>query len=195
MDWLAVLRATAPKGRAAILTGAAEAMPDIVARFAVNTPLRQAHFIGQCAHESAGFTAVVELGSDAYLARYDGRASLGNTRPGDGARYRGRGLIQLTGRRNYAHYGSLLGVDLLAHPEHGADFPVAAQTAACFWRANALNALADRDDLAAITRRINGGLNGLASRARFLAKAKAAIANEANSATRVRPAAGQAPHR
>lgn len=188
MDWHVVLRAVAPSGTAAILSGAADAMPEITAQFAIDTTLRQAHFLAQCAHESAGFTAVIERGSDAYLARYDGRRSLGNTQPGDGARFRGRGLIQLTGRRNYAHYGRLLDVDLVAHPESAAQFPFAAKIAACFWRENGLNAPADRDDLSTITRRINGGLNGLASRARFLTKAKAAFAS---ASSRARPAAGQ----
>ena len=188
-DWHAILRAVAPGGTGAILAGTAEAMPGIVARFAIDTTLRQAYFIAQCAHESAGFTAVVERGNDAYFARYDGRKTLGNTKAGDGARFRGRGLIQLTGRRNYTHYGGLLGVDLAGHPESAADFPLAAELAACFWRENGLNALADRDDLSAVTRRINGGLNGFPSRARYLAKAKAALA-----AHRARPAAGQIPH-
>ena len=189
MDWHAILRAIAPAGTARILAGTADAMPGIVTRFAIDTALRQAHFLAQCAHESDGLTAIVERGNDAYLARYEGRKTLGNTKAGDGARFRGRGLIQLTGRRNYTHYGGLLGVDLVAHPERAADFPLAAELAACFWRENGLNALADRDDLSAVTRRINGGLNGLASRARYLAKAKAALA-----AHRARPAAGQIPH-
>ena len=194
MNWNAVLRAIAPQGTNAILAGASDAMPGIVTRFAIDTALRQAHFLAQCAHESAGLAAVVERGSDAYFARYDGRKTLGNMQPGDGARFRGRGLIQLTGRRNYTHYGVLLGVDLAGHPERAAAFPLAAETAACFWRENGLNALADRDDISAVTRRINGGLNGLASRARFLAKAKAALAT-ASASHRARPAAGQASNR
>lgn len=189
--WNDVLRAVARGGRADIVDGFASALPDLCAAHAISTPLRQAHFVAQCAHESAGFTAIVERGNGAYLARYDGRKTLGNTQLGDGARFRGRGLIQLTGRANYRKFGALLGVDLVGDPDRAAAFPIAAQTAACFWRHGGLNALADRDDLGAVTRAINGGLNGLASRAAFLRRAKAAIPRLAAHETRARPAAGQ----
>ncbi len=188
--WPAALRRIAPHARIDICDGFAAALPKLCRTFDIQTLLRQAHFLAQCAHESAGFTAIVEIGPTSYFARYDGRKSLGNTQPGDGARFRGRGLIQLTGRRNYQHFGTLLGVDLVAQPENAAVFPIAAQTAALFWREHKLNAHADRDDIAAITRAINGGLNGLASRRAFLTRTKSALAQQSESALQ----AGEQPH-
>ena len=174
-EWRGVIRRVAAHARPDIVEGLALAMPDLWHAFRIDTLLRQAHFLAQCAHESAGFTTTVELGGPSYFARYDGRHSLGNTQAGDGAQFRGRGLIQLTGRRNYQHFGALLGVDLIAHPAQAAAFPIAAQTAALFWREHSLNAHADRDDLLGITRAINGGLNGLASRRAFLGLAMTAL--------------------
>ena len=174
-EWRGVVRHVAAHARPDIVEGLVLAMPDLQHAFRIDTLLRQAHFLAQCAHESAGFTTIVELGASSYFARYDGRQSLGNTQAGDGARFRGRGLIQLTGRRNYQHFGALLGRDLIAHPESAATFPIAAQTAALFWREHSLNARADRDDLLGITRAINGGLNGLASRRALLGLAMTAL--------------------
>lgn len=90
-----------------------------------------------------------------------------------GFSYRGRGLIQITGRANYAVYGKLLSLDLLGDPDEAAECGTAAAIAAAFWVAHGLNWLADADDLLTITRRINGGLNGLDDRAAALARAKA----------------------
>lgn len=150
-------------------------------RFGINTPLRMSHFLAQAAHETDGFRTFVERGSgdgpdedpwDDYLQRYDGRRDLGNSAPGDGERYRGRGIFQLTGRANYQTYGKRLCIDLLAQPERAAEPDLAVRIACLFWIDRALNAAADRDDLEAITRRINGGINGLASRRTYLARAK-----------------------
>ena len=174
-EWRGVIRRVAAHARPDIVEGFVLAMPDLSHAFRIDTLLRQAHFLAQCAHESAGFTTTVEFGASSYFARYDGRRSLGNTQAGDGARFRGRGLIQLTGRRNYQHFGALLGQDLIAHPENAATFPIAAQTAALFWREHSLNARADRDDLLGITRAINGGLNGLARRRALLGLAMTAL--------------------
>lgn len=146
-------------------------------RYDIATPQRIAAFLGQVMHESAEFRYVRELGSDAYLAKYDtGRLAqqLGNTpeADGDGQRYRGRGLIQITGRDNYARCGRALQLDLLTfadlleEPEH------AVQSACWFWWANDLNRLADAGDYRAITRRINGGFNGLAERVDYWQRAR-----------------------
>lgn len=137
--------------------------------------LRLAHFMGQCAHESGGFRFMEELGGPSYFARYDGRADLGNTRPGDGARYHGRGPIQLTGRANYAAYGEALGLDFINHPEQVAKPAIGLLVASRYWSVRKLNPLADADDLLTITKRINGGKNGLEDRRKLTEKAKALI--------------------
>jgi putative chitinase len=141
----------------------------------IDTPLRMAHFLAQCGHESGDLHYTEELASGEV---YEGRAELGNTEPGDGVRFKGRGLIQLTGRANYAAYGATIGVDLTVDGnwKRVASDPALAVGAACwFWSRCKLNALADRDDLGAITRRVNGGLNGEADRAAHLERARVAL--------------------
>jgi len=171
--WPQILRALAPGARAAaICDGLAAAMPETIALAGLTSDLRLAHFFAQCAHESDGFHTTTEYASG---RAYEGRRDLGNTQPGDGPRFKGRGLIQLTGRANYARAGAALGVDLIERPELAAQFPYAATIAALFWRDHGLNVLADADDARAITRRVNGGLNGLAQRLACLTRAKAAL--------------------
>ncbi len=106
---------------------------------------------------------------------YNGRADLGNTQPGDGPRFKGRGLIQLTGRSNYRQYGELLKLDLVGDPKLAADPVISLRIACTFWQQHDLNPLADADDIITITRRINGGLNGLNSRRAYLRAAKLAL--------------------
>jgi putative chitinase len=137
--------------------------------FGITTPKRQAAFIAQIAHESGSFRYVRELASG---EAYDtGRlaARLGNTpeADGDGQRYRGRGLIQITGHDNYLRCGLALDVDLLAEPELLEQPVLACRSAAWFWWAHELNELADRCEFQRITKRINGGLNGQADRLAF----------------------------
>jgi putative chitinase len=137
--------------------------------FEIFTPKRQAAFIAQIAHESGSFFYVRELASG---AAYDtGRLAerLGNTPEddGDGEFYRGRGLIQITGHRNYLLCGLALDLDLLAHPELLEQPVPACRSAAWFWHNNGLNDLADRYEFQRITKRINGGLNGQAERLAF----------------------------
>lgn len=140
----------------------------------IDTPLRAAHFLAQVGHESGSLRYAEEIASG---AAYEGRRDLGNTEPGDGRRFKGRGLIQLTGRANYADYGAAIGRDLLADPTVVATDPALAVDVACwFWETRALNALADADDAERITRRINGGLNGYSDRLAILARARAALA-------------------
>jgi len=172
VDWPAVIKQICPSGSQTIRKGVADAMPDLATKFGINTPLRQAHFLAQCAHESAGMRTTVEYASG---KEYEGRKDLGNVQPGDGVRYKGRGLIQLTGRANYGSYGKKLGVDLIGHPDLAAAFPAAIQTAALYWNDHGLNALADKDQVVAITKKINGGVNGLSERELYLAKAKKAL--------------------
>jgi len=141
--------------------------------YEIDSPLRISHWIGQAAHETGRFAYLTELGSVAYFAKYDGRADLGNTEPGDGARFRGRGLFQITGRANYTKYGAALNLDLVDNPTLAADPVIATETACLFWQDNKLNALADADNCRAITRKINGGLNGLEERQAFTDRGKA----------------------
>lgn len=179
-DWVRVLRAVSPRGKSAIIAGFADALPGMVDEFDLNTPLRQAHFIAQVAHESDGFNAVTEYASG---RAYEGRKDLGNTKAGDGPRYKGRGLIQLTGRANYRKYGAALGVNLEDEPELAADFPYAARTAGLYWKLHGLNRLADANDIRGITRAINGGYNGLEDRIRCFGLAQRALASNAAPAS------------
>lgn len=125
---------------------------------AIGTPLRLAHFLGQTAVESMGFRALRELwGPTPAQSGYEGREDLGNTQPGDGKRFMGRGLIQITGRSNYADVGARLGLDLAGHPELAEDPHVAVETACDYWSAHGLNHWADADDVLSLSRAINCG--------------------------------------
>lgn len=166
------LRRLAPRGRPDILAAVA-AGGGVLDQYDITTPSRIAHFLAQIAHESAGFRTTEEYASG---AAYEGRKDLGNVKPGDGRRFKGRGLIQLTGRANYQAYGERLGVDLVRSPERAAEPALSLRIACEYWRAKGLNGLADRDDVVGITKRINGGTNGLADRKALLAKAKAIFA-------------------
>jgi predicted chitinase len=140
----------------------------------ISTPLRRAHFIAQVCHESGGLRWNEELASG---AAYEGRRDLGNTEPGDGRRFKGRGLIQLTGRANYRQYTAHcrdLGeeMDFEAEPERVAEPPHAARVAGWYWDSRRINRLADDDDVVAVTKKINGGTNGLDDRKRYLARAR-----------------------
>ena len=157
----------------AIITAVGEVLAATLDSYAINTRLRIAHFLGQTCHESAGFRTTEEFASG---ENYEGRADLGNTMPGDGVRYKGRGLLQLTGRANYKAFGDLLGVKLEGNPELAAE-PILSLKIACeFWKKKSLNQLCDSDDVVELTRRINGGKNGLDERRAFTAKAKTAVA-------------------
>ena len=134
---------------------------------------RVAAFIAQLGHESGQLRYVREIwGPTPAQAKYEGRADLGNTQPGDGSKYRGRGLIQITGRANYAACGEALGLDLITQPELLELPQYAAMSAAWFWKQNGLNDLADRDQFNTITHRINGGLNGLQDRLEIWSRAR-----------------------
>jgi putative chitinase len=154
---------------------AAELLPLLVAAMReadITTPRRMAAWLAQLAHESGELRYWEELASG---EAYEGRRDLGNTQPGDGRRYKGRGPIQLTGRANYRAAGNALGLPLEERPELAAGPAVGFRVAAWFWRTRELNELADAGNFEAVTRRINGGLNGLADRERYHARAKAAL--------------------
>jgi len=151
--------------------------------FAINTPARAAAFLAQLAHESGQFRFMEEIwGPTDAQRRYEPvtklSAALGNTDTGDGKRFKGRGPIQLTGRANYQRFGNLLDVDLLADPARAASPEVAFRVAGLFWSKKGLNELADvatTDAFTTITKRINGGTNGLADRQAFYATARTVL--------------------
>ncbi|MGH9751314.1 MAG: glycoside hydrolase family 19 protein [Blastocatellia bacterium] len=152
--------------------------------YEIDTPLRASAFLAQIAHESAELRFMEEIwGPTAQQKKYEPPSSvakaLGNTQKGDGFRYRGRGPIQVTGRANYKKYGDLLSVDLVRNPDLAATPQYAFSTAGLFWKLNGLNELADVQDFITITKRINGGLNGLADRQKYYEIAKNALAAEA----------------
>lgn len=159
---------------------AAEVAPGLNAAMqeaGITTPERQAAFVAQVAHESGNFRYSEEIASG---RAYEGRRDLGNTQPGDGERFKGRGYIQLTGRANYAAAGRALGLDLVNHPELASRPENAGRVAAWFWNSRGLNAKADAGDFAGITRSINGGQNGAADRNR---RFQVALANSGAGGT------------
>lgn len=171
----AVARANRPNAPA-FGEGAARHFP----RYEIDNALRLVHWFGQMAHESGGFFYLRELGGPGYFFNmYDigGRRPhvarrLGNTQPGDGARYCGRGLIQLTGRANYRRIGHRVGLDLEGNPDLAAE-PANAVLIACdYWASRNINRLADADDLEGVTKAINGGTNGIEDRRKHTTRAK-----------------------
>ncbi|VVO32643.1 hypothetical protein PS689_05128 [Pseudomonas fluorescens] len=145
------------------------ALNTAMGKYQIITRERIAAFLAQIGHESGQLRYVRELGGSEYLSKYDtGKLAerLGNTpeADGDGQFYRGRGLIQVTGRANYAECGEALGLDLIHHPELLEQPEHASMSAAWYWSSRGLNSLADKGDFLLITKRINGGTNGLADR-------------------------------
>ena len=144
----------------------------LMAQHDINTPLRMAHFFGQIGHESGMLRYTTEFASG---AAYEGRAGLGNTQPGDGVRFKGRGLIQITGRANYEAFGKSRAVDYTQDPNRllmASDPATATAVSTWFWSKRKLNTLADADDLVGITKRVNGGANGLNERGAIVMRAK-----------------------
>lgn len=150
-----------------------EPLTAAMAEFDINTPARQASFLSQVGHESGQLRYVRELASG---EAYEGRVDLGNTCPGDGVRYKGRGLVQITGRANYMACMLALDIDCVEHPEL-LELPVnACRSAAWFWKTHGLNELADAGDQVRVTKRVNGGTNGLADRLALFEVAKGVLA-------------------
>ena len=133
-------------------------------RFEISTPPRIRMFLAQMGHESGELRYVRELASG---KAYEGRADLGNNEPGDGEKFRGRGLIQVTGRNNYRLCGLHLGLPLLEKPELLEEPLFSALSAGWFWKSANLSWFADANDLTGCTKRVNGGLNGYADRLRL----------------------------
>jgi putative chitinase len=154
-----------------------------MALYGIDTVARQAAFLAQIAHESGGFIYTKELwGPTPAQKGYEGRADLGNTQPGDGHLYCGRGLIQITGRANYARVSKALNIDFVYSPELLEQPSLAAQSAAWFWNTHNLNQYADSGDFETLTRRINGGLNGLDDRRKRWETAKIALGAQGKAA-------------
>lgn len=164
-----ILKQIAPYAKDSIISDLEKYFDKYMPIYNVNTYLRVCHFIAQCAHESDSFKTLEEYASG---SAYEGRKDLGNTQPGDGKRYKGRGIIQLTGRANYRDAGRRLGFDLEGKPELAKTGEVSVLTALDYWNTRGLNSFADKDDVLTITKRINGGTNGLEDRKNYLARAK-----------------------
>lgn len=146
-----------------------------MAEFDITSYLRETAFLAQLAHESGELRYMEEIASG---AAYEGRANLGNTQPGDGKRFKGRGPIQLTGRANYKRYGDLLGLDLVNNPTIAATKEVGFRIAGQYWKLNGLNELADQQQFKAITKKINGGYNGLDDRIKYYERAKKVMSSD-----------------
>lgn len=168
------LRAAIPAATVANCQKYLQAINDAMDIYDINTPLRQAHFLAQIAWESGSLRYSREIASG---KQYEGRKDLGNTQPGDGPRFKGRGLIQVTGRINYRLYGYAIGIDmeanrnweLLEQPKYAAD------SAGWFWKSHHLNERADRDEHTNITRIINGSTRSAQARLIYLRNAKLAL--------------------
>lgn len=161
------------QAQAAILDAIGGEITGVFEAYEIDTDLRIIHCIAQLCHESAGFQTTEEFASG---RAYEGRRDLGNTQPGDGVRYKGRGLIQLTGRANYREIGAKLGLDLEGDPELAAEPVVSLKIACAYWNSRNISPMADRDDILAVTKAINGGLNGLDDRRKRLRRAREEMA-------------------
>ena len=191
-DFRKVLLAVCPHGKPEIIDGFAASLPSCIDYAEISTRDRLAVFIGQCAEESAGFQTTIEYASG---RAYNGRRDLGNVEPGDGPRFKGRGLIQITGRANYAAASEEMGVDFIADPDKLATFPYAAWAADRYWKMRNINAAIDREwslaeKVRVATKIVNGGYNGLAVREMFTRSAFASLLGY--SAAQVAPKAAAA---
>lgn len=140
--------------------------------FAITTPMRMCHFLAQVLWESGCFRYTKELASG---KAYEGRKDLGNVQKGDGVKFKGRGLIQITGRTTYVAVGKYFGMDFINHPELLETPEWAFKSAGWYWLTKGLNKLADRDELTKITKIINGGYSHKAERLMYLGKVKRAF--------------------
>ncbi|MBV9961530.1 MAG: glycoside hydrolase family 19 protein [Parafilimonas sp.] len=160
------------------LQAIADALNETFSKYEINTNLRMCHFLGQVLYESSAFRYSVEIwGNTEAQKRYDTRTDLGNTPEldGDGYKYRGRGWIQLTGKTNYRLASDEFHQDFVSNPDLLAKEPWDGLAAGWFWSKRKLNTFADADDIITITKRINGGFNGLNERKMWLTKAKGVL--------------------
>lgn len=174
----AIIRDLSTTEKPGLVQPLVDAMNEFFPQFEITTERRVEHFLAQACTESDGFHTLTEYASG---DEYDTRTDLGNTRArdGDGRRYKGRGIFQITGRTNYQKAGQAMGIDAIAQPELLATPRYAVWSACLYWQSRNLNKLADADDLKGITRKINGGYNGLADRQRYLDRARRLIVEDA----------------
>lgn len=147
-----------------------------MAKYGIDTPMAQAAFLANVGHESGNLKYTAELwGPTDAQKRYEGRKDLGNTQPGDGRRFLGRGLLQTTGRANYKALSDHLGIDFIENPEQLALPVESALSAGYFWHSHNLNEPANAGDFLRCVKVINGGTNGLAERNELYAAARKAL--------------------
>ena len=177
IDWVHLYRSAGAPGPLADALGAASAAH--LPGYGLTTPARIVQFMGQAKHETMGFRRLREIwGPTAAQLGYEGRIGLGNTQPGDGKRYMGRGIFQITGRANYAAAARRFGTDFVAFPELIENPEWAVRTAGDFWATHGLGALADAGDGDAISLRINGmRCKTLPERRQCVAQMRVAIGN------------------
>lgn len=202
MITLEIMRGIAPRTRVNVLQDWIEPLEDVCEVYEINTPSRLACFLAQTAHESGGFNAIREnlnysaqsllrvfpkYFNAALAAKYDRKPEMianrvyanrmgnGSEETGDGFKYRGRGLIQLTGKSNYTRFAADFGMELEEAVEYLETYDGAAMSAGWFWDANKLNDIADREDMLLLTKRINGGTIGLQDRIHHFELAKSLL--------------------
>lgn len=173
---LTQLKKIAPAGNLEILKGVVKYFNKYSDQYRVNTYLRAVHFLAQAAQETDQFKVLEEYASG---KAYENRQDLGNTKPGDGVKFKGRGIFMYTGRYNYTELGKTVGKDLVNQPELlQNDMELAVLSAFIYWNSRKLNPLADMDNVKGITRKINGGDTGLTDRKIYLQRAKEALESE-----------------
>jgi putative chitinase len=156
-----LIKIICPSSNGDIVSGVVKEFLKNSATYGLDTPIRECHFFAQASEETAYFRTLTEYASG---QEYEYRSDLGNVEAGDGPRYKGRGIFQVTGRFNYKIIGDAIGHDILNEPVSAAFPEIAVKSALYFWRIHDLNRYADADDCRAITERINGGLNGYDAR-------------------------------
>lgn len=170
-----IIKKLCPQAKDTIVNDLVKYLNIYMPKYQVNTYLRVCHFLAQAAHESAHFTTLEEFASG---AAYEGREDLGNIKKGDGVRYKGRGIFQLTGRANYKSIGAKLGYNLEGNPELAETPEISVLTALEYWNSRKISSLADKDDVLGVTKKINGGTNHLKERKDYLVKIKSILPHD-----------------
>lgn len=185
-----MIKAIAPRSKDSVVDPMIQYLNKYMPDYGVNTYLRICHFLAQAAHESDSFKTLEEYASG---AAYEGRKDLGNVKPGDGKKYKGRGIFQLTGRANYRVMSDKLNRPLEDNPDLAKTPEISVLTALEYWKSRGLNKFADADDVKTITKRINGGYNGFEDRKAYLARAKTVIPKDITADVPVVPAPAPVP--